>query len=213
MKKLVLAAVIIATAFTSCKESKKDKVEVKEEVKVEKVQKLVNNVDVSSSVLNWKGKKPTGEHYGVVSLKSGSLVVENGVLKSGEFLIDMTSIKVTDMPEDNEYNGKLVKHLSGADFFDVAVYSTAKFVVTKAENLEGKLAVTGNLTIKDVTKSITIPATISNVDGVDVFKSDVFKVDRADFGIKYKSKKFFDNLKDKFIDDLMELSFEVKTKK
>jgi len=213
MKKIVMAVIVAATVMVSCKEDKKDKVEVKKEVKVEKTAEVVNNVDVENSVIHWKGTKPTGAHLGTVKLKSGALKVENGKLQSGEFVIDMNSIVDTDIPADNEYNAKLVGHLKSKDFFDVAEYPTAQFVITKVEEKDGKLAVTGNLRIKDVTKSITIPATISVVDGVVIFKSEPFKVDRADFGIKYKSKKFFDNLKDKFIDDLMEFTFEVKAKK
>jgi polyisoprenoid-binding protein YceI len=86
-------------------------------------------------------------------------------------------------------------------------------VITKVEKNEAKLSVTGNLTIKDITKSITIPASISTVDGVTVFKSETFEVNRADFNVKYGSKSFFDNLKDKFINDNMEFSFEVKSAK
>jgi len=214
MKKVFVAILVLATVFTSCKEDKKDKVEVKEEVKVaSKTVETANNVDVLTSVLHWKGTKPGGEHFGVVSLKSGVLEIKDEQLKSGKFVIDMTSIIDKDMPADNEYNAKLVGHLKSKDFFDVATYPTAKFVITSIENKDDKLAVTGNLTIKDITKSITIPATIAVNEDEIIFKSETFKVDRADFGIKYKSKKFFDNLKDKFIDDLMEISFEVKAKK
>jgi len=213
MKKFLISVIVAATVIISCKEDKKGKVEVKKEVKVEKTAEVVNNVDVVNSVIRWKGTKPTGAHFGTVKLKSGALKVENGKLQSGEFVIDMNSIVDTDMPADNEYNAKLVGHLKSKDFFDVATYPTAQFVITKVEEKDGKLAVTGNLRIKDVTKSITIPASITVTDGVVIFKSEPFKVDRADFGIKYKSKKFFDNLKDKFIDDLMEFTFEVKAKK
>jgi polyisoprenoid-binding protein YceI len=107
---------------------------------------------------------------------------------------------------------KIEGHLKAADFFDVATYPTSKFVITKVGEENGKLAVTGNLQIKDVTKSITIPAMLSMENGVTVFKSETFNINRADFNVKYGSKSFFDNLKDKFIDDLIEMSFEVKTK-
>ncbi len=103
--------------------------------------------------------------------------------------------------------------LKSADFFEVAAYPTAKFVITKVEESAGKLSVTGNLNIKDVTKSITIPAMLSEIDGSYIFKSDKFNIDRADFNVKYKSKKFFDNLKGKFVNDLVEMSFEVKASK
>ncbi|TVZ55928.1 YceI-like domain-containing protein [Lutibacter sp. Hel_I_33_5] len=211
MKKIILSALVLATVFTSCKGEKKEKVEAKEAVKVETNVSELNNVDVQNSIVTWKGAKPTGTHDGTVHLKSGGLLIENGKLTEGEFVIDMTTIKNVDMI-GSDGAGNIEGHLSGPDFFDVPVYPTTKFVITKVEDTEGKLAVTGNLQIKDVTKSITIPASISTVDGVTIFKSDVFNINRADFNIKYKSKTFFKDLKDKFVDDLIEMSFVVKTK-
>ena len=211
MKKIILSLVVVASVLTACKENKKEKVEVKEAVKVEAAISKVNNVDAVASVLNWKGTKPGGAHDGTVALQSGVLLIENGALKGGEFVIDMNSITNVDM-KGSDGAGKIEGHLKNADFFDVAVYPTTKFVITKVEEVDGKLAVTGNLQIKDVTKSITIPATISTENGVTVFKSDTFNVDRADFNIKYKSKSLFKELKDKFVDDIMEFSFVVKTK-
>lgn len=211
MKKTILAIVVVALVFTSCKENKKDKTSTSEKVEVI-TQKAVTNVDIENSIVTWKGNKPTGSHDGTVLLKSGSLTVENGNVKSGEFVVDMTSIVNVDM-KGSDGAGNLEGHLSGPDFFDVPKFPTAKFVVTSSEIKEGKAHVTGNITIKDTTKSITIPATISETDGVVTFKSDVFKIDRTEFGITYKSKKLDAAIKDKFINDLMEMSFEVKTKK
>ncbi|WP_439128661.1 YceI family protein [Polaribacter sp.] len=211
MKKIFLTLAVVASVLTACKGEKKEKVETTEEVKVEKVADL-NNVDTANSVITWKGTKPTGAHNGVIMLKEGSLVVENGTLKGGEFVVDMASIKNLDIPAEKEGNAKLVGHLTSADFFDVAKYPVSKFVITSVEEKEDKLHVTGNLTIKDVTKSITIPAMLMTEGGTTTFKSETFNVDRADFNVKYGSKSFFDDLKDKFIDDMMELSFTVKTK-
>lgn len=210
MKKIVLLAVAFSTVFISCKDEKK--VEVKEEVVVIKDASEINNVDLTTSVLNWKGSKPTGDHNGTVSLKSGGILIEDGVLTAGEFVIDMNTIVNLDM-KGKKGATNIEGHLKSADFFEVAVYPTAKFVITKVEENAGKLSVTGNLNIKDVTKSITIPAMLSEVDGSYIFKSDNFNIDRADFNVKYKSKKFFDNLKDKFVNDLVEMSFEVKASK
>jgi len=210
MKKLIILAIVFSAVFVSCKEKKK--VEVKEEVEVIKTASDLNNVDLTASVLNWKGAKPTGEHNGTVTLKSGGILIEDGVITAGEFVVDMNTITDLDM-KGKPGAGKIEGHLKSADFFEVEVYPTAKFVITKIEENGNKLDVTGNLNIKDVTKSITIPATFSEVDGIYVFKSDNFNIDRADFNVKYKSKKFFDNLKDKFVNDLVELSFEVKTTK
>jgi hypothetical protein len=212
MKRIILSLVLVASVLTACKGEKKEKVEAKEAVKVEVNVAKLNNVDTSVSVLNWKGTKPGGAHNGTVALKSGGLLVEDGKLINGEFVIDMTTIVNLDIPADKEGNAKLVGHLSNEDFFEVDAYPISKFVITNVEEVEGKLAVTGNLQIKDVTKSITIPATISTENGVTVFTSESFNVDRSDFNVKYGSKKFFEGLKDKFIDDIMTFSFVVKTK-
>jgi hypothetical protein len=66
--------------------------------------------DTESSVVNWKGSKPTGEHYGTVKVKSGFFTVENKNIVAGEFEIDMNSIVDLDMPADSESNAKLVGH-------------------------------------------------------------------------------------------------------
>ncbi len=211
MKKLIVVLVLVGSVFAACKQ-KKESVTTKAAEKVAVNVSELNNVDTTASVLTWKGTKPTGAHNGNVMIKDGDLLVENGKVVGGEFVIDMTSIKVLDIPADNEGNGKLLGHLTSADFFDVAKYPTSKFVITNVEDKGDKIHVTGNLTVKDVTKSITIPATVNSDNGVTIFKSEAFMVNRAEFNVKYGSKSFFDNLKDKFIDDNMELSFTVKTK-
>ena len=102
-------AVVVSAVLFSCKGEKKEKVVVKEEVKVEETT-IVNNVDLTTSVMTWKGTKPTGSHDGTVSFLSGGMVVENGVLKEGEFVIDMNTIKNLDMA-GSEGAGKIEKHL------------------------------------------------------------------------------------------------------
>ena len=210
MKKLLSLSIIALALLFSCKGEKKEKIVVKEEVKVEETI-MVNNVDLTTSVMTWKGTKQTGSHDGIVSFSSGGMIVENGVLKEGEFVIDMSTIKNLDM-EGSDGAGKIEKHLKAADFFDVEMYPTSKFVITSVLDVEGNTAVTGNLTIKDVTKSITIPATVSTTDGITTFKSELFNIDRADFNVKYGSKRWIEGLKDKFIDDLVEMSFVVISK-
>ena len=210
MKKSIVIIVILAAVFTAFKSAKKETVFLNEEVKINLNYEAVN-VDVTASVLNWKGSKPTGSHNGTVALKSGNLDVKNGLLNGGVFVVDLTTIKNLDMA-GSDGAAKIEGHLKGDDFFDVEKYPTSTFTITKVKKDGSKLAVTGNLQIKDVTKSITIPAMISTESGVTVFKSEVFNINRADFNVKYGSKSFFDNLKDKFIDDMMEMSFVVKTK-
>jgi polyisoprenoid-binding protein YceI len=211
MKKVLIALVALSNILVSCNGEKKEKVAVKEEVKVEEVL-AINNVDLASSIMTWKGTKPTGAHDGTIAFKESSLVLDNGKITGGEFIIDMNTIKNIDLA-GSDGAGKIEGHLKAPDFFDIAMYPTSTFVITSVSDVEEKLAVTGNLTIKDVTKSITIPAKISTDEGVTTFTSDLFNIDRADFNVKYGSKRWIEGLKDKFIDDLVEMSFVVKTTK
>ena len=211
MKKVLIALVALSTILVSCNGEKKEKVVVSEEVKVEEVS-AINNVDLASSIMTWKGTKPTGAHDGTIAFKESSLVLDNGKITGGEFIIDMNTIKNLDLA-GSDGAGKIEGHLKAPDFFDIAEYPTSTFVITSVLDVEGNLAVTGNLTIKDVTKSITIPAKISSEDGVTTFTSALFNIDRADFNVKYGSKRWIEGLKDKFIDDLVEMSFVVKTTK
>lgn len=216
MKKIIVALVVVASVLTACKNEKKQQLAINDTFNgAEDVAIVVSenyNVDVAASVVNWKGTKPLGAHDGVVSLKSGSLVLEEGKLVDGEFIVNMNSIKNVDM-KGTEGAGKIEGHLMSADFFDVAKYPTSKFVITSVKDAgAGKINVTGKLTIKDVTKTVTIPAMISTTAGITTFKSETFTINRTEYNVKYGSKSFFDNLKDKFIDDMMEMSFVVKTK-
>ncbi|WP_299712162.1 YceI family protein [uncultured Tenacibaculum sp.] len=213
MKKLVLSLAVVAIALTSCKGEKK--VEAKEEVKIEKkVTNPINsyNVNVAESTVTWKGAHPVGEgHNGTITIEKGLFDVEGGVVKAGEFTLDMNSISCSDLEGGKKTS--LEGHLKNEDFFNVGKFPSSKFEVASSEVKDGKLHITGNLTIKDVTKSITIPATLTE-NGNDVtLKSETFGVDRTDFGVQYKSGKFFDNLKDKAINDIIEFSFEIKARK
>lgn len=173
--------------------------------------KMAYNVDVATSVITWKGSKPLGTHNGDIKLKEGNMIMNDGKLTGGSFVIDMKSINTTDL-KAGKGKEKLDGHLMSADFFDVAKYPTSKFVITKVEDKGAKLHVTGDLTIKDVTKSVTIPAMVSTANGVTTFKSETFEINRVDYNVKYGSKSIFANLKDKFINDMMEISFTVVTK-
>ena len=176
-------------------------------------QVTTSDVDVENSIVNWKGFKPTGEHFGNISISEGNLEMNEGALVGGSFTFDMNTIVDTDMAADSKYNVQLVDHLKSADFFDVAKYSTAKFVITSVKKVDDNLSISGDLTIKDVTKNITFSASLSNTAGVSTFKSEKFMVNRADYNVTYKSKTFFNDLKDKFINDEFEISFELKTSK
>lgn len=152
----------------------------------------------------WKGYKLTGEHSGNIFIKEGKLFFEEGILKGGEFLIDMNSITCTDI-EDKEYNAKLVGHLKSDDFFGVKNYPTAKMVFSKVNRTKDGYTVEAQLTIKKATH----PVRFSVVKKGEDLNAKII-VDRSKYDVRYGSSSFFDSLGDKVIYDDFELYVDVK---
>jgi len=164
-------------------------------------------VNVENSKLTWKGYKPTGSHTGTITLASGNIVIKNNKLIVGSFVADMSTIK------DADGSAKLEGHLKSADFFEVAAFPTSKFEITKTEVKGAKIHVTGNMTIKGITKQITFPAAFAVNKDNAILTSDTFQINRADFNVKYKSKTFFNDLKDKFVNDDFDFQVTIVAKK
>ncbi len=166
----------------------------------EKGVKSALNVNVDESKVVWLGKKVSGEHTGNINLSTGNLQFEGDALIGGSFEIDMKSITNTDL-EDTEYNEKLIGHLKSDDFFGVENFPNAKFVISNViHQAKNKYQVNGDISIKGVTKSISFPAEVYFA-GSKATISASLTIDRSEFGVKYGSGSFFDNLGDKMIYD------------
>lgn len=82
-------------------------------------------------------------------------------------------------------------HLKGADFFEVERFPTLRFVSTKVEKVaDGEYLLTGNLTIRDVTREVTFevegPAPPLTTDrGMRTGASATATIDRTDFGLTW----------------------------
>ncbi|WP_378177329.1 YceI family protein [Aquimarina sp. SS2-1] len=161
-------------------------------------------IKASESTINWTGEKVTGEHTGTLNFSSGFLNFENEKLTGGEFVVDMTSLEVTDL-EAGKGKEKLEGHLNSDDFFGVKNHKKATLVIKNASKMDGGYKVTGDLTIKGKTNPITFDLA---VDGDKA--STKLKVDRTKYDIKYGSGSFFDNLGDKTIYDEFELAVNLK---
>lgn len=209
----ITAVLFLTLAVVSCKKAKNE-TEAKEAEEVKEVAQTAVNykVDAENSVINWKGFKPTGTHNGTLKLSEGSVAVENGTVTGGNFMIDMNSIVVLDI-KDEKSNADLVGHLKGEDFFDTAKNGFGAFAITGVETKDGKTMVKGNLTLKGIKKNIEFPATVAMDGDAMTISTAPFSINRTDWGIKYKSKTFFDDLKEKFINDEIEISFTVKATK
>lgn len=77
-------------------------------------------------------------------------------------------------------------HLKGPDFFDVAKYPTITFKSTAVKQLSPtKLEITGDLTVKNVTKRVVVPASVVFYEkGAGRFRG-ALTILRKDFGVSY----------------------------
>ncbi len=164
---------------------------------------LIETVSVTTSKVVWKGYKVSGSHEGTIDLKSGTLNFTDDKLSGGQFEIDMTSLTSTDL--EGEYMNKLNGHLKSDDFFGVADHPTSTLVITEVTSVsKNAYEVTGDLTIKGITKPITFDASIYGNKA-----TANLKVDRTIYNVKYGSGSFFDGLADNMIYDEMDLVIDL----
>ena len=191
---------------------------------------FINNVDAEQPAINvkefkiqvaeskvfWTGKKVSGEHTGVISLKNGEIVLDGDKFVGAKINIDMSSIICTDIT-NAEYNQKLIGHLKSDDFFSVAKFPESNFQATKFDAISGaksgevNYTVKGMLSIKGISHEISFPAKLEIKN--DILKIDAtLSVDRTKWDIKYGSGSFFDGLGDKMIHDKFDLKFQLVSK-
>ncbi len=215
---ILIVTVLLITAY-SCKGEKQNETNAntQEEVKEAPAEAITYTVDVASSSIDWVGSKPLGKHNGALKLASGTFETKEGMITSGSFIIDMTSINVTDLEGDDK--ASLEGHLKGEGegkedhFFNVAKFPKAVFDVTGVTEKEGKTFIDGNLTIKGIKKNISFPATTSVEGDTITLNTEVFTINRTEWGVNYGSKSVFENLGDKFINDDIEIKISLKANK
>jgi len=101
-----------------------------------------------------------------------------------EFKFDVASIDTRSEDRDN--------HLKSADFFDIEKYPSIDFKSTNITKDGEDFKVTGDLTIKDVTKSVTFEVEFGgkgkNPWGVEVYGFEAeAKINREDFGLTWNA--------------------------
>ena len=185
---LLLAALTLA----SCKDPSKDtaKATVAEPAKtVAAVQAPAANeetlrVTSENSKVGFVASKVTGSHEGGFNKFTGT--VRLNPAKTEASLIDI-DIDMGSVFTDSE---KLTGHLQTADFFLIEKYPTAKFVSTEIKaGGEGGAShtITGNLTLRGVTKTISFPAAVTVTPAAVTAKAE-FALPRSQFGVAYAGK-------------------------
>ncbi len=170
-------------------------------------------VATDASIVNWVGANFTGgQHTGTIKLSEGKLLEQGGQIVGGGFVIDMSTIANTDLPDDKKAD--LVGHLTDGDFFETNKFPQAMFDITGVAPVTGTAGVThnitGNLTIKGITKSVTFPANISADKASITATTPQFTIDRTQWGIMYGST-LAGVVKDEAIDDKIGLQIKLVT--
>jgi polyisoprenoid-binding protein YceI len=160
----------------------------------------------TQSNVGWIGRKVVGQHSGVIAVKEGELILNDGKVTGGKFIIDTTSIKILDIT-DSATNAQFAGHLASDDFFSIEKYPEATFEITLVSGNHFE----GNLTIKGITHPVAFDAAV-NVNGDQLTATSKLLIDRTKYGMKFRSGNFFKDLGDTLIFNDFELNVSLTAK-
>jgi len=165
----------------------------------------------AQSNIDWIGRKITGTHNGIIAIKEGLLVFNEGKLTGGKFVIDTTSIKILDITDPGT-NTQFAGHLASEDFFASEKYPEALFTITSVKRKENNsYNIHGDLTIKGITHPVAFDAAVI-VSGDQLTATGKLVIDRTKYGMKFRSGNFFKDLGDTLIYNDFELNVSIAAK-
>jgi polyisoprenoid-binding protein YceI len=177
----------------------------------------VYHIDTLKSVVEWTGRNINNRHFGRINIAEGKVVMVNGRLMSGSFVLDMTTISNSDLQDDG-WRSMLHRHLNSEDFFDVDNFPTVTFTLSGgapiADTTPGtaNMEITGSLTIKDVTRPISFPAMVAAQEDGTVKAQATLDLDRTLFNVCYGSGKLYERLGMHLVNDLISIELFIVTK-
>jgi polyisoprenoid-binding protein YceI len=134
-------------------------------------------IDPSSLTFTFTGYKPGAEHIGTFNTISAEVSLdETGAPIASIITIDSTTVK-TD-------SDSLDKHLQAPEFFDTAKYPNVTVAVKQIIKEGDSIKAITDITIKDTTKTLSIPVQVQMQDGGVQFSVDT-KINIADFKMAY----------------------------
>ncbi|MCF3108226.1 YceI family protein [Niabella sp. CC-SYL272] len=146
-------------------------------------------VDAATSSIEWKGSAPDHFHTGAFNVTGSLTANRHGQIKSGTFRIPIASIRNFDLEEP--LKEQLLTHLKSADFFNLLVYSEARFRVTEvhpytpadAGAISGaNTLVTGDFTLIGQTHRLSFPAKVA-ITGDTVRTEATLDLNRLNWGM------------------------------
>ena len=170
-------------------------------------------VQPAASSIRWKGTKfrGLGKHEGTIGIVSGQLIIRHEQLIGGTFTIDMRTIQVTDIPEnDSVPRRRLRNHLMHADFFDVERYPTAVFTATGARRIgPARWQVTGDLRMHGVTVPVSFATAVRWGEVGHLIATSSLTIDRQRWGIAYRGSRLTNDL----VDDDIQLAITLEARR
>ena len=175
-------------------------------------------IDTENSRLEWIGRSLNNRHFGRIDILKGELILVAGRPSAGNIVLDMYSISNFDL-QDPVYHDMLISHLKSDDFFAVERYPTASLTLTGWEAQSGASSeapngiATGDLIIRDVTRSVSFPAIIApQLDGGLKIHA-AFDIDRTLWNVCYGSARLFERLGMHLVHDLISLELFARANK
>jgi polyisoprenoid-binding protein YceI len=121
--------------------------------------------------------------WGLVNVKGAFGTVKGG----GEVHADgsVTGAIELDASSLDTKNAKRDTHLRSADFFDAGQHPEITFAVLGAKVEGDAVQLDGQLTVRGVSKPLSVPAKVTRTSPDDVTLDTEFTVDRGEFGIAW----------------------------
>lgn len=201
MRKALIPLALSALALAACQTSSLTDTEKADVVPTDAMfDGTVKDIDATQSVISFVGGSSIVDHEGKFTEFSADVTLDptepaNLEKATISATVDLTSVKTDSAGLDG--------HLQKADFFNTASGATATFASTKIEREEGThYNVTGDLTVKGQTKSVTFKADITNE-----YLLATFDFPRKEFGVGN------DQYKDKLLDEQVPVTVKLVFKK
>jgi polyisoprenoid-binding protein YceI len=145
------------------------------------------NIDTTHSEIAFKVK------HLMVSTVRGTFGAFEGTISTPDDTFNGSTITFSaDANTVNTKSDQRDAHLKAPDFFDAEKFPKLTFASTSVKKTGDKLEVVGNLTMKGVTKPVTLSATFNGIskgmDGKRVAGFDVTgSINREDFGLTWNA--------------------------
>jgi polyisoprenoid-binding protein YceI len=208
-----------AATFTACNEAPEgDKATIGEKQQAADGQGQTFMIDTAESRIRFTGHGVGKNHPGIFKLSSGTASIAGNQVTGGNFVINIKSMELEE--KGGVFDEKLRPHLMSGEFFDADKFGTARFEITQVEPyqpnsgdtsiVEGaNFRISGNFTLKDVTKNITFPARI-DLDENTLKAKGNFDIDRRQWNMNYGNDK---TLKDNFISETVNIELDLQARK